>query len=150
MSLRAQQPQGAPPAPVPPAIASAKKIFISNAGEESSSPIVSRWYSGGPNRAYNEFYAAMKGWGKFELVTAPTDADVVFEVGFDNKPNNLFQLKLVILDPKIHVTLWTITKYVELASMAKNREQNYNGAMSALVTDLKTLVSPGPSAASQK
>lgn len=28
-------------------------------------------YSGGPDRLYNEFYAAMKSWGRYELVSTP-------------------------------------------------------------------------------
>ena len=31
---------------------------------------------------YNEFYAAMKSWGRYELVSSPADADMVFEIRF--------------------------------------------------------------------
>ena len=48
------------------------------AGDQSRYEAVS--YSGGPDRAYNEFYAAMKTWGRYELVAAPRDADLVFEI----------------------------------------------------------------------
>jgi len=146
-----QQPEQAPAAPVPPSIASARSIFVSNAGEESNFQLVSsRWYGGGPNRAYNELYAALKAWGKFELAAAPADADVVFEIGFNDKSETLAQLKLVILDAKTHTTLWTLTRYLQVAGTAKNREKNYNLAMTALVTDLKSLVTPGSAPANPK
>lgn len=61
----AQQSPDTPAAPVPVQIASARKVFISNAGQESSFRAVhDQWYSGGPNRTYNQFYAAMKDWGR--------------------------------------------------------------------------------------
>jgi hypothetical protein len=135
-----------PAAPVPTQIASAKRAFIFNAGEETYFQLSKdAMYTGGPNRTYNQFYAAIKSWGRYELVSAPADADVIFEIGFTDRnqgPMFVSQIKLVVLDPKTHVGLWTITKYVEPAGMAKNREKNYNVGMNALMDDLKTLVSP--------
>jgi hypothetical protein len=67
------------PAPIPEQILTAKKVFIANGGgDESRDEAVS--YSGGPDRAYNEFYAAMKTWGRYELIAAPGDAELVFEI----------------------------------------------------------------------
>jgi len=153
ISLWAQQPQETPAAPVPAQIGRAKKVFISNAGEEAIFRLPKdAIYSGGPNRAYNEFYAAMKSWGRFELVSAPTDADLVFEIGFSDQyqgPMLVSQFKLVAVDPKTHVALWTIYKYVEPAGMAKNREKNYELAITALMEDVKNLVAP-PAATSSK
>lgn len=140
--LGAQQSEQVPEAPVPPAIIDAKTAFVSNGGQEGNFQMVrDSWYSGGPNRAYNQFYAAMKAWGHFKLVSSPTDADVVFEISFDNRESNVSQFKLVFIEPKTHVTLWTLTRNIEPAGMAKNREKNYDIAMSALMNDLKTVAS---------
>jgi len=140
-------------APVPPQVAAAHSVFIANAGGESLDQITDQTvFNGGPDRPYNEFYAAMKSWGRFELVSAPTDADLVFEIGFSDQyqgPMLVSQFKLVILDSKMHVALWTIYKYVEPAGMAKNREKNYELAMTALIEDVKNLVAP-PAATSSK
>ena len=153
ISVWAQQPEEIPAAPIPAQIGSAKRIFISNAGEEAFFLLPKdAVYKGGPNRAYNQFYAAMKNWGRYELVSAPADADLVFEIGFSNKYEIRFlvsQLKLAMLDPKTHVALWTITKYVEPAGMTKNREKNYDLAMSALVDEVK-IVATTPAAAASK
>jgi len=46
----------APPAPLPAQIVNAKRIFISNAGDDNRDGA----YNGGTDRAYNQFYAAMK------------------------------------------------------------------------------------------
>src|SRR5438445_7063479 len=62
--LSAQQSR-APIAPIPEQILAAKKVFVANAGGEdpsSDDPL----FSGGPDRAYNQFYAAMKTWGRYE------------------------------------------------------------------------------------
>ena len=75
----AEQPKQAPPAPIPAQILEAKKVFVANAGGDELStddPL----FSGDPDRAYNQFYAAMKTWGKYELVSAPADADLWFEI----------------------------------------------------------------------
>jgi hypothetical protein len=153
ISVWAQQPQETPTAPVPAQIGSAKRVFISNAGEESlfHQP-KDMTYSGGPNRAYNEFYAAVKSWGRYEVVSAPADADLAFEIGFTEKYEGLIfvaQLKLIFIDPKTHVALWTIYKYVEPAGMTKNREKNYDLAMTALMEDLKSTVAPAATGASK-
>lgn len=140
MYLPAQQAEPIPAAPVPPAIMNAKTVFISNGGQEANYQMVQTgWYSGGPNRPYNQLYAAIKSWGKFEIVASPAEADVVFEIAFDNRVAEMSQFKLVILDPKMHVTLWTVTKNIELAGRVKNREKNYDLAMEALVDDLKAV-----------
>lgn len=138
--LIAQEPSAALVAPVPPRIASAKKVFISNAGEERN-PSGDFYFSGGPDRAYNQFYAAMKGWGRYELVLDPADADLVLEIrlgdipqGFDN------ELRLVLFDPRTHVTLWTFSEHAEPAGRQKTRDAAFDQAVSRISDDLKKLV----------
>jgi hypothetical protein len=154
VSMWAQQPEDwAPPAPVPAQIVGAKKVFVSNAGEESIYRLPKdAMYSGGPNRTYNQFYAALKSWGRYKLVSAPADADLVFQIGFSDKndgPTFVSQFKLVVLDPKTHIVLWTFTKYADPAGMAKNREKNYDLAMSELMDDVKVIAGPPASATSK-
>jgi hypothetical protein len=149
--LWGQQVPEPPAAPVPSQIPNAKKIFISNAGEKSS-----YWlrrmntYSGGPNRAYNQFYAAMKNWGQCDLVSTPAEADLVFEIHFEvefSRAADESSLRLLVLDPKTHTTLWGFTSYVEPANKAKTRDRNYDMAMTILVNEAKSLLYPQPAAA---
>ena len=145
------------PAPVPPQIAAAQKVFISNAGGESFESVIDETvFSGGPDRPYNQFYAAMKGWGRYELVSSPADADLVLEISWvltdtGLKLPVLGQLRLLVIDPKTHVTLWNLTEYVRGAILLGNRDKNFDRAMTIDVNRLKILMSvPAAAAASKK
>jgi len=144
------------PAPVPAQIAAAQKVFISNAGGESFESVIDETvFSGGPDRPYNQFYAAMKGWGRCELVSSPADADLVLEISWvltdtGLKLPVLGQLRLLVIDPKTHVTLWNLTEYVRGAILLGNRDKNFDRAMTIDVNRLKTLMSVPAAAAAAK
>jgi hypothetical protein len=143
---------------VPPQIASAQKVFISNAGGESFETVIDQTvFNGGPDRPYNQFYAALKAWGKYQIVSSPSDADLVLEISWVLSDTGLRlpvlgQLRLLIIDPRTHVTLWNLTEYVRGAILLGNRDKNFDQAMSTVVGRLKTLTfPPAPMAnASQK
>jgi len=159
----AQEAKEAPPAPLPAQIYSWKKVFIANAGGDSND-----LYSGGPNRLYNQFYAALKSWGRYELTGSPAEADLVFEISFTNPyvgeqvsggggqipvSNRSFndpQFRLTILDPATRVTLWIFTRHVEHALLKSNRDKNFDQAVANLANDLRdipgqpTAVAVGP------
>jgi hypothetical protein len=148
MPLAAHQAQ-APEAPVPPAIFSAKKIFVSNAGADSG--LFPHPFSGSQDRVYNQFYAAMQQWGRYELVSDPTEADLVFEVRLagPSGPQNPDKQKgasdplpifyLTIVDRKSHYTLWTLTESISLAFLQKTHDRNFDDALGSLVADVKNL-----------
>ena len=155
--LSADKPKDAVPrAPVPTPIAVARKVFISNApGSDLPSSF------GGSDRTYNEFYAAMKGWGHYELVSSPSDADLILEISLNSSLSgvggssttgctsyNSSELKLVILDARMHVPLWWFNEEVNpKISFGHRPERAIDSAFSqstaTLVDDLKKLVS-GP------
>lgn len=152
-ALNAQQSKGPAPAPVPAQISAAQKIFISNAGGESLETVIEQTvFDGGPDRPYNQFYAAMKSWGRCELVSSPADADLVLEISWVLTDTGLRlpvlgQLRLVVIDPKTHVTLWNLTEYVRGAILLGNRDKNFDQAMNTVLGRLKTLMlSPVPTA----
>jgi hypothetical protein len=142
-SLEAQNAPEAAPAPLPSQIITARKAFISNAGGEIPSY---RW-SGGSTRTYNQFYAAIKSWGRYELVAVPADADLVLEISFANPiyttekiSSDDPQFRLVLLDPKTHILLWTLTKRVpEKRGFQKSRDRDFDESLVSLVNDLKML-----------
>jgi hypothetical protein len=150
----------APPvslAPVPPALLNAKTAFISNAGADSG--LFPHPFSGDPDRAYNEFYAGIQSWGRYQLVADPSEADVVFELRLmapygpstPNKQNGasdpLPMFRLVIFDRKTHYVLWALTESITLAFLQKTHDNNFDLALTALTLDLKRLTSAPPSAA---
>ena len=156
VALLAEQPKPAPPAPVPAQILAAKKIFIANAGGENhfyDDPI----FSGTSNRAYDEFFADTKTWGRYELVGSPADADLIFELQFTLPfaPPNVYkgtiagpapfdpQFRLVIRDPKTNVVLWGFTEHVQWAVLQGNRDKNFEQALNRVEGQLQALsVSP--------
>lgn len=139
-TLMAQQ-EPTPSAPIPAQIPAAKKVFISNAGDDDwTIPHQLR----APNLTYDRFYAGIKSWGKYELVSVPADADIVFEISsYDSRMAGLV-VRLSILDPKTRITLWSLTQKVDAASRSATALKNFNNGIDLLVGDLKKLTAGTP------
>src|SRR5260370_24913846 len=125
----------------------AKKIFLSNGGATPD-----ELFTGGPDPTYSQFNDAMKSWGRYELLPAAAEADLVFEISFrdpisftEKLPVYSPELKLVILDPKTHVVLWTFIESVRTALLQGHRDENLDKAMTKLVEDVKERVDLGHS-----
>jgi len=132
-------------APIPEQIKSAKTIFISNANDDCY------YFGSGCVRGvfYNEFYAAIKNWGHYQLVASPSDADLVFELGSgvvfipagrDQSPDIHAYYRLSILDPKTRITLWAFNNHADSAILEGNRAKNSALARAKIITDLKAIV----------
>jgi hypothetical protein len=159
--LEAQQSKNTvPQAPLPAQIVAAKKVFIAYAGGDTDIA----GYSGDADRTYNQFYAAIKSWGQYEIVPAPASADLVFEIGFihpfssvhvDDEgkifaargPSDDPQFKLAIRDPKSNVLLWTLSRHIPIALLTSNQNKNFDLIMNYFLDDIKKLVGPTASAA---
>lgn len=116
-TVRAQQ--TTPAAPVPSQIRQAQSIFLTNSGSDPNFPIDA-------TKTYNDIYAALQTWGRYKLVSAPEQADLVFQLrgiapvtdvtggrgGVYSVTTPAFQL--TILDPKSNIALWTITSPVSV------------------------------------
>jgi hypothetical protein len=155
--LRGQDRKEVVPAPLPAQIFTARKVFVSNGGGDTLGN-----YSGGSDRMYNQLYAALKGWERYELVSAPADAELVFEIRFaapiigenvsggngisvSSKTMKDPQFRLTIRDLKTHVLLWTFTEHVQNALLQGNRDKNFDQAMAALVNDIRNVAGqPAP------
>jgi len=150
--LAAEQAKSAPPAPLPAQILAAKKVFVANAGGDEPW-IDDGLFNGGPDRSYNQFYAAMKTWGRYELVSAPADADLLLEIRFMVPPiagaasrgDTLFgrpydpQFRLVIRDPRTNALLWAFTEHAAWAVLQGNRDKNFDQALARIVSDVQGL-----------
>jgi hypothetical protein len=138
-------------APVPPALGTAKTVFVSNAGADSG--LFPHPFSGRADRGYDQFYAMVKNWGRFELVNDPGQADLVFELQLHapNGPQNadktkgasdpLPMFRLTILDRKTHYVLWALSESIERANLQKTHDHNFDDALVLLGGDLKAVVS---------
>jgi hypothetical protein len=132
-------------APVPAQIMAGKKAFISNASGESNLP------PGIADRTYNQFYASMKSWGRYEQVAAPADADLVFEIRYEilfgpvevmggsGGSAKFPLLRLSILDPKSHIILWAFSEPVVQVAKKSTGLQNFQAAMDKLMGDIRAL-----------
>lgn len=139
------------PAPIPTQISTAKKVFIGNGGGDEPG-ISEHFFSGDVDRAYNQFYAAMKSAGRYELVVSPAEADLLFEIRFLVQPSEtkVFkgdalgptydpQFRLEIRDPKTNALLWAFTEHMEWAILQGNRNRNFDQASARIVTDVLAL-----------
>lgn len=140
----------APSAPIPAQILAAKKIFIANAGGDQmaeNDPV----FTGGPDRAYNQFYAAMKNWGRFVIVGSPAEADLLFEIRQQVLTGDLggkagafatpmFGLK--IRDAKTNALLWGFHVHGEFGLGQGESDRNFDQAVARLLMDLQILVAP--------
>ena len=138
-----------PPAPVPAPILTGKRVFIANAGGDApgyDSPL----FTGGPDRTYNQFYAVVKNWGRYELVDSPVNADLLFEIRLTAPPygrvdsvwSQAFdpQIRLEIREPKTQALLWGFTEHMQWAVLLDNRDKNFDQASARIVTDVRKLV----------
>ena len=126
------------PPPVPVQIQSARTVFLANGGDTCS------WFIG-PNRGYRQLYAALRAWGRYQLVATPGQANLILAVSFacpDNDPENQIaygRLRLRIFQPRPQVLLWTLNEPVRSALLQRNRDRNFDAAVRATVADLQRL-----------
>jgi hypothetical protein len=149
----------APPAPdVISRIASAKHVFLSNAGEDS---YFVNDIPGGADISYNELYTSLKQWGRFQLADSPSKADLIFEVrGTEactwnpkgNITNNRYtqvcsapMLNLSILDPSTQDLLYKIVMPAGRASNIPKGKIAFSQSIDTLTDKIKALVAaPAP------
>lgn len=129
-------------APVPTPLVNGRKVFVSfDPGDVLAFPSI---YSGGPERAYNEFYTDMKQWGHYDLVLDPRDAELIFSIRFVEGQGLAWpQIRLSISDAKTHVVLWGFIEQVNGALFKKHRDQAFSNTVMRLVNDMQALLAPG-------
>jgi hypothetical protein len=117
--LAAQQAATAPAPSPPAALANAHTVFLTNAGADPNFPIDS-------TQSYNDVYAALQAWGRYQLVNSAEQADLAFQLrevspvtgvsgvrgDVESYTSPAFQLS--IRDPKTNAVLWTVTSPVTL------------------------------------
>jgi hypothetical protein len=146
----AGEPKPVATAPIPTQIMAAKKVFIANGGGDQlteDDPI----FSGGPDRAYNQFYAAIKTWGRFDIVASPADADLLLEIRQEVQIGSLggkaggfatplFHLE--IRDPKTNALLWAFHIHAKFGVGQTNSDRNFDQGVNRLVMEMRALVTP--------
>ena len=137
---RRNAPVNSSAAPVPVPILQGKRAFVSfELGDVSAFPSL---YSGGPERAYSEFYAGMQQWGRYQLVSDPKDADIILAIRFVEIPGITSpQIRLGINDARSRVSLWGFSEEISGVFLKKNRDKGFSDAVDRVVADVKLLLS---------
>jgi len=140
--------------PIPPAIAAAKTIFVSNAGADSG--LFPEPFTGDADRPYTEFCAALKATGNYTLVGDPAQADLVLELRLvapygpseANKQKGasdpLPMFHLVIYDGKTHYILWAVTDSIEIAYLQKTHDKNFDMALTEVLDQFLKIAGKPP------
>jgi hypothetical protein len=144
----AQKSASVPIGPVPPAIVAAKSVFLSNSGSDidlfpgiySEGHQLPYLFTGNEGRPYSEFYSALAATGDYQLAADPSQADLVLELQLRahpapelSAPGPLAELRLVLYGGQSHYVLWTITQAIEPANLQKNRDKNFDEAITNLL-----------------
>jgi len=129
-----------PLAPMPAKIAAAKKIFITN---------------GGDNLAYDAAYAAFRQWSRYKIVDTPGAADLVIEIRLvltDLPTRHTAHvngrelpdppLMLIISDPASREQLWSNLERRRIRFKQKNRDKETIDTAERLVGSLKARLGP--------
>jgi hypothetical protein len=132
----------ASPAPVPSAVLAAKKVFLSNLGHDVGAMAAYKIMKVGPGTEFDEFYAALKTWGHYELTDSPSDADAVFAFSVETGAVvgagiTSLMLRLQIVDTKTGVVLWTIT--TSPIVLGRNLNDELAASTMELINSLKVL-----------
>ena len=142
----ANQPGKPLQAPLPAALTTAHTLFLGNAGDQDNADCL---------RVYNDFYAALHAFGRYQLVEDPSAADLVLELHYEfslgagvngSASNTPRQFRVVLLDPKTRVVLWTLVERTNYAALERNRNKNLDEVVGVLATDLDALLSANPPA----
>lgn len=152
-ALYAQQANSAA-APVPPQVLHAHTVFVANGGGSN----YFRIFNGGPNRAYNTFYRLLKQTRHYELVSSPSQADLIFEIraiapavsdGNDDVSYNP-QVVLTIRDPKTNAMLWSERANLRFFGTRRHRDRQFDQSVGVLVDELAQVTGQPLSAAQTK
>ena len=140
-------------APIPTQIIAAKRVFIANGGGDDPG-MPDPLFSGGADRAYNQFYEVLKTAGRYDLVGSPAEADLLFEIHFmvvpDRRPTGFWGsngsgdtydalFRLEIRDPKTNALLWAFNEHMEWALLKANRNRNFDQASARIAADVLAL-----------
>jgi hypothetical protein len=140
-----------PSAPIPAILSNTTRIFVANAGDQENADC---------HRAYNVFYAGLDELHRFTLVSDPAAADLIVELHYeidlgasvvsDGGRSGARQFRAVLIEPRTHTLVWSLTERTNYAVRQANRDKNLDSAIAALVTDFGTLVSSQPTPPANK
>ena len=130
-------------APLPAALTTAHKLFLGNAGDQENADCL---------RAYNQAFNDLQALNRFTLVDDPVSADLILEMHYEIALGQSFgqnaprQFRLLLIDPRTHVILWSLTERTNYAVRQSNRDKNLDETVDHLVADFSALTQSQPPA----
>jgi len=103
----------------------------------------------------------LKSSGKYELVSDPSDADLVLEIQLTalNGPTRASKvngasdpvpmIRLTVFDRPTHYVLWALTTSIDIAFRQKTHDRNFDEAVTLLADEFEALSSKNAVASSQ-
>jgi hypothetical protein len=137
-------------APVPAPILTGQKVFLANAGTDAYVIQLLGYAQMQPTETYDAFYAGLQSWGRYQLVSSPAGADLVFEIHTVEQQTGCgvgtadFQIVLDLYDAHTHFVLWSLTQPIQLANLKSTWRKNILAANDNLLAQLKSLLIPAP------
>jgi len=132
-----------PAGPVPARIASAHNIMLTNVG-------ITPRLGLDTNLLYNDIHSRLQQWGYYQLVSSPQEADLIFQLDEIDPRNGANvtaatdiynrtpQFRIVILDAKTGIALWTVTAPIYITGK-KTYARWIDVSEQNLITRLKAL-----------
>ena len=133
--------------------ANPERAFIGNAGGDFGTGLHVEDFGGnGGARAYNEFFLAMKQWGRFEIVSNPAHADWLFEINVRNDQtcnyryskrreqgpvHNNYRIDLLITDVRTGMVRKRFSEALAIPRFFSNTDKIFDQGIVALIDDVK-------------
>lgn len=124
------------PTPLPSQLAGKHTVFIASAG----APGFGRYERIGAKIVYDRLYAAVSKIDRYQLCSAPAQAEIAMEITLQTSVDALF-LRLSIYDVKTHTLLWAIDEPIGGAFRIPTFERNADASIALLMDDLNNLAS---------
>lgn len=108
-----------------------------------------------PVQVYEQFYDVVDKWGRYRIVDAPNNAQLIFEIGrrcpaapwairgWSGDP----AIVLVIRDEQSRAVLWTITTYIRGSTFKQPFQKSWNKGMHELFSNLEKVAEGAASTA---
>ena len=129
---------------IPIQITQSHSVFLANGSADPDFPI-------DPTRAFNDIYADLDAWGRYQLVDSPDRADLIFELreaapissvnGIRGNTASYTRpaFEVTIRDPHSNAVLWTVSSPVLLSGRKKNLDSNIRTSEDNLISRLQVL-----------
>lgn len=125
-----------------------ERAFIANGGGDFGPYPQNVPEGASAERAYNEFFAGMSNWGRYEIVADPANADWIFEITAGSQtacvsdPKRSYiddspRIEVVMMDKATWGTRKTFFQTIQPIRLFRTADHNFDAAIAALIDQIK-------------